>query len=70
MQATESTWTDERMDDFARRSETSSTEVRDEIRDLRSEMNGRFAQMERRFDVMFGAMITGFVGLILSHFIG
>jgi hypothetical protein len=70
MESTRQTWSDERMDEFARRSETGFSEVRGEIRDLRTEMNGRFGRLERRFDVMLGAMITGFVGLIISHFVG
>jgi hypothetical protein len=81
MESTRQTWNDERMDEFAGRTEENfkdvrreirgvRTELKGEIRDLRTEMNGRFARIERRFDVMFGAMITGFVGLIVSHFIG
>jgi hypothetical protein len=74
MESTRNKWTDERMDDFARHTQTSSSEVRAEIRDLRKEMTERFASLEakfdRRFDLMFGAMVTGFVGLILTHFIG
>jgi hypothetical protein len=81
MESTRQAWNDERMDEFAERTEENfkevrceirgvRTELKGEIRDLRTEMNGRFARVERRFDVMFGAMITGFVGLIISHFIG
>jgi hypothetical protein len=70
MESTRSTWNDERMDEFAERTEGNFREVRTEIRDLRGEMNGRFGRMERRFDLMFGAMITGFVGLIVTHFVG
>jgi len=70
MESTRQSWNDERMDEFARRTESGLTEVRGEIPDLRTEMNGRFTRIERRFDVMFGAMITGFVGLIISHFLG
>jgi hypothetical protein len=92
MESTRQTWNDQRMDEFAERTEGNfrevraetrdtrtelrneirgvRTELKEEIRDLRGEMNGRFARIERRFDVMFGAMITGFVGLIVSHFIG
>jgi hypothetical protein len=81
MESTRQTWNDERMDEFAGRTEENFREVRretrgvrtdlkDEIRDLKTEMKGRFARIERRFDLMFGAMITGFVGLIISHFLG
>lgn len=81
MESTRRTWNDERMDEFAGRAEENFREVRVEIRavrtelkgdihDLRGEMNGRFSRMERRFDLMFGATITGFVGLIVTHFVG
>jgi hypothetical protein len=37
-------------------------------------MNARFATLEssmnRRFDILLGALATGFVALIVSHFIG
>jgi hypothetical protein len=96
MESTRPTWNDQRMDEFADRTEENFREVRREvrdevhglrtelrgeirgvrselkgdIRDLRGEMNERFANLERRFDIMIGAMATGFVGLIISHFIG
>jgi hypothetical protein len=44
---------------------------------LRAEMNERFAVVEsrfagldRRFDILTGALITGFIGLIVIHFVG
>lgn len=49
-------------------------ELHGEVRGLREEMNGRFASLEakldRRFDVLFGALATGFVGAVVSHFLG
>jgi hypothetical protein len=37
-------------------------------------MNGRFASLEpkidRRFDILFGALAMGFVGAAISHFLG
>jgi hypothetical protein len=73
-----SKWTDARMDEFANRTEENFREVRREIRQvetgLRCEMNERFAKLEatfnRRFDVLFGALATGFVGAVVSHFLG
>ena len=45
-----------------------------EAQGLRSEMNGRFGALEaklgRRFAVLFGALATGFVGGVVSHFLG
>ncbi len=61
------TWDDERMDEFAERTEAN-------FREVRSEMNSRFAHLEsginRRFDILFGALATGFVAAVVQHFIG
>jgi hypothetical protein len=45
-------------------------ELRGETNALRTEMNRRFDAFDRRFDLLFGTMLTGFVGLIVSHFLG
>ncbi|MGH2940011.1 MAG: hypothetical protein ACRDPE_18015 [Solirubrobacterales bacterium] len=73
------------MDEFAERTEENFKEVRREIRDartenrselqteirgLRTEMNERFAGIEQRFNILFGALATGFVGAVVSHFLG
>ena len=66
------------MDEFAQRTEENFREVRAEIkgevRGLRGEMNGRFASLEesinRRFDILFGALATGFIAAVVQHFIG
>lgn len=85
MESTQRAWTDERMDEFAERTEENFKQVRKEIRDtrteiraelhgeiraLRAEMNGRFAGIEQRFNILFGALATGFVGAVVSHFLG
>jgi hypothetical protein len=78
MEATRSKWTDERMDEFAQRTDDSFKDVRAELRSeiggLRGEMNQRFARLEdkidRRFDILFGALATGFVAAVLQHFLG
>jgi hypothetical protein len=85
MESTRQTWNDERMDEFAERTEENFKEVRGEIqevraelrgdiRELRGEMNGRFAKLEekfdRRLDILFGALATGFIGAVVSHFLG
>jgi hypothetical protein len=72
------TWSDERMDEFAKRTEDNFREVRQELRQvetgLRAEMNGRFANLEskieQRFNILFGAMATGFVAAVVQHFLG
>ena len=67
------------MDEFAQRTEENFREVRAEIRGveiggLRGEMNQRFARLEdkidRRFNILFGALATGFVAAVVQHFLG
>jgi hypothetical protein len=78
MEATRSKWTDERMDEFAQRTEESFKDVRAELKSeiggLRGEMNQRFARLEdkmdRSFNILFGALATGFVAAVVQHFIG
>jgi hypothetical protein len=85
MQSTRQSWNDERMDEFAARTEEFATrteenfkevrvEIKDEVRGLRTEMNGRFASLEakidQRFNILFGALATGFIGAVVSHFLG
>lgn len=74
MESTKTSWTDERMDEFALRTEENFRDVRGELRSeiggLRTEMNERFKGLERRFDILFGALATGFVAAVVQHFIG
>jgi hypothetical protein len=71
-------WNDARLYEFAQRTDENFREVRKEIRDevggLRTEMNDRFANLEakidQRFNVLFGALATGFVAAVVQHFIG
>jgi hypothetical protein len=44
------------------------TELKDDIQEIRVEMNGRFAGVDRRFDVIFGALATALIG-VLVHFL-
>jgi hypothetical protein len=77
MEATRSKWTDERMDEFAQRTEESFKDVRAELKSeiggLRGEMNQRFARLEdkmdRSFNILFGALATGFVAAVVEHFL-
>src|SRR6185312_3019182 len=69
MESSRQTWNDARMDEFAQRTEENFREVRAKIKSetqgLRTEMNERFALLEakldRRFDILFGALATGFI---------
>lgn len=71
---TRQAWNDERMDEFAQRTEANFREVRAEIKSetqgLRTEMNERFNGIERRFDILYGAMATAFIGAVVAHFLG
>jgi hypothetical protein len=77
MEATRSKWTDERMDEFAQRTEESFKDVRAELKSeiggLRGEMNQRFARLEdkmdRSFNILFGGLATGFVAAVVEHFL-
>jgi hypothetical protein len=60
------TWTDERLDDLNARVGKGFDEVKGEVRELRTEMNARFAAVDARFDAMQRTMIIGFVTLIGS----
>jgi hypothetical protein len=59
-------WTDERLDDLSRRMDRGFDEVKGEVRDLRSEMNNRFAAVDARFDSMQRTMIIGFASIVAS----
>jgi hypothetical protein len=73
MESGHTTWNDQRMDEFAERTEENFREVRREIREvetgLRTEMNARFAGIEQRFNILFGALATGFVAAVVQHFL-
>ncbi len=74
MEPTRKDWNDARMDEFASRTEENFREVRTELRSeiggLREEMNARFAGIEQRFNILFGALATGFVAAVVQHFLG
>jgi hypothetical protein len=59
-------WTDERLGDLAKRMDRGFDEVKGEVKELRSEMNDRFATVDARFDSMQRTMIIGFVTLNAS----
>lgn len=71
-------WNDERMDEFAQRTEENfreaRAEIKHEVQGLRTEMNGRFASLDakidRRFNILFGTLATAFVTVVVQHFIG
>lgn len=68
------TWTDDRMDDREVRREMAgvASSSRCEGNSSRPEVHRRvrFDAFDRRFDLLLGTMVTGFVGLVVSHFLG
>jgi hypothetical protein len=80
MEAMREAWTDERLDDLSgrvdngfRRAHDDLVELRTEIKSalasFRQETNARLDAFDRRFDTMFAALLAGFVGLIVTHFV-
>jgi hypothetical protein len=59
-------WTDGRLDDLNARVEKGFDEVKDEVRELRREMNSRFNSIDARFDSMQRTMIIGFASIVAS----
>jgi hypothetical protein len=70
-------WTDEQLDDLAGRVDKGFVEVKGEIQNLRTEMNGRLdsvngrfdsfqAEINSRFDAMQRTMIIGFASIVAS----
>lgn len=63
MGAMRNTWTDDRLDDLARRMDSGFDRVDKDIRELRSEINARFDASEVRNDTRFDALGTRFESL-------
>jgi type IV secretory pathway VirD2 relaxase len=71
MEAVRESWTDERLDDLkdqvveqGRRTDDGFRELRSEMTEMRSEMNGRFDANQRTTVQLFGIALGAFVGLI------
>ena len=59
-------WTDERLDDLARRMDTGFSEVKGEIRDLRSELSALQRTMVIGFVTLFASIFASVVGAVLA----
>jgi hypothetical protein len=68
MELARESWTDDRLDDLARRMDAGFRRVDDDIRELRGEMNGRFDSIDRRFDSLHRAMLLFSGSLVVSLF--
>jgi len=56
MERARATWTDERLDDLARRVDDGFNRVDADLRALRTEVNGRFDALDGRIDGRFDAL--------------
>jgi hypothetical protein len=70
-------WTDERLDDLARRMDAGFERVDRDIREMRVEMTGLRVEMGQRFDALQmtmvrfgGAMIVCLLGAIVAFLLG
>ena len=72
MDSAREAWTDGRLNDLAEQMDRGFQRVDRDIRDLRSEMDGRFSRLEARFDSMqrmtLAAYLTAIVGLVATRF--
>jgi hypothetical protein len=59
-------WTDERLDDLAKRMDKGFDEVKGEVGEFRKEMNSRFSSIDARFDAMQRTMVLSAVSLSAS----
>jgi hypothetical protein len=56
------TWTDERLDDLAKRMDKGFEEVKGEVKELR----GQIGALNARFDSMQQTMVIGFISLFVG----
>ena len=56
-------WTDERLDDLKDEMRRGFERIDADLRQLRSEMNGRFTSVDARFDALQRTMVIGFATL-------
>jgi hypothetical protein len=57
MERARATWTDERLDDLARRVDDGFNRVDEDLRSLRTELSGRIGGLEGRIDALQRTMI-------------
>jgi hypothetical protein len=66
MERARATWTDERLDDLARRIDGGFNRIDGDLRELRSEMNARFDALHRLMIQVSGGLLIGVVGAVVS----
>jgi hypothetical protein len=79
MEHARATWTDERLDDLARRVDGGFSRLDEDLRSQRAELGGRIDALGTRIDAlqrsmlqigggMIATLVVGFVGLIATRF--
>jgi flagellar capping protein FliD len=71
MEAMREKWTDERLDDLAKRMDRGFDRVDSDLRDMKAETSARFDRLDARFDsmqrMMLGAYVTAVLGFIFTQ---
>lgn len=67
MEAMRQSWTDERLDDLSRRMDEGFRRVDADVRELRTEMNARFDNLNRILLRLGGGVIVALIGLIATQ---
>jgi hypothetical protein len=66
VERTGGTWTDERLDDLARRVDDGFSRIDADIRSLRTEVSGRFDSLDARLDSLQRTMIQFMGGITIA----
>jgi hypothetical protein len=67
MEAMRQSWTDERLDDLSQRMDEGFRRVDADVRELRTEMNARFDNLNRSLLQLGGGVIVALIGLIATQ---
>jgi hypothetical protein len=70
MEQARSTWTDERLDDLARRMDDGFSRVDLDLRTLRTDTNARFDSLDARFDALQRTLLQLGGGMIVTFAVG
>jgi hypothetical protein len=69
METVRKAWTDERLDDLAKKVDSGFARMDSEFAEMRGNFKDLQSEFNRRFDILTGAIVTGVVGLIVAHVI-
>jgi hypothetical protein len=66
MEHARATWTDERLDDLARRVDAGFDRVDQDLRELRMQLSGRIDSLQRLMIQLFGGMTVAILATLIS----